>query len=363
MKEVHRFSGRSQRIVGWLITLTAVLWFAWESRKRYAHHDDAYIAYRYARNLVRGNGLVWNIGEHVEGFTSLAWVLLVAAGIRMGFDAPVVSQALGVLSGSLLLCLTYVHAAARVPEQRLWVAALSPWLVWSTTAFGYWSTSGLETPLYCAAVLLSLLLIEKQRVGGAAMAAAFATLTRPDGILILGLVLLVHFSRCNWRNPKTWRLPAVCAAFMGSLTLFRLLYFHSPLPNTFYAKVGTIPFFLTSWYSLRFCNEVLAPVLLPAALGAAADPVLPLGFAWLAVTFLYVSAVGADVFDHHRFFLPAIPPLMVYAARGTSAAWEDSRILSRAAVACIPACFARYLAGRFYGATALVVLSCSSARR
>jgi len=38
--------------------------------------DDAYISFRYAHNLAEGQGLVFNVGEYVEGYTSLLWTLL-----------------------------------------------------------------------------------------------------------------------------------------------------------------------------------------------------------------------------------------------------------------------------------------------
>ena len=38
--------------------------------------DDAMISMRYAKNLIAGNGLVWNPGEQpVEGYTNPLWVL------------------------------------------------------------------------------------------------------------------------------------------------------------------------------------------------------------------------------------------------------------------------------------------------
>lgn len=41
--------------------------------------DDAMISMTYARNLVRGCGLVWQCGgEKVEGYTNLGWVLYMA---------------------------------------------------------------------------------------------------------------------------------------------------------------------------------------------------------------------------------------------------------------------------------------------
>ena len=38
--------------------------------------DDAFISFRYARNLLEGHGLVFNPGEFVEGY----WRLCVSAG-------------------------------------------------------------------------------------------------------------------------------------------------------------------------------------------------------------------------------------------------------------------------------------------
>ena len=40
--------------------------------------DDAFISFRYARNLLDGHGLVWNPGERVEGYTNFLWTILLA---------------------------------------------------------------------------------------------------------------------------------------------------------------------------------------------------------------------------------------------------------------------------------------------
>ena len=40
--------------------------------------DDAYISFRYARNLVEHSQLVFNLGERVEGYTNFLWTLLAA---------------------------------------------------------------------------------------------------------------------------------------------------------------------------------------------------------------------------------------------------------------------------------------------
>ena len=38
--------------------------------------DDAYISLRFAANLARGDGLLFNPGEPCEGFTNMLWTLL-----------------------------------------------------------------------------------------------------------------------------------------------------------------------------------------------------------------------------------------------------------------------------------------------
>ena len=40
------------------------------------YHDDTYIVLTYSRNLLEGNGLVWNPGERTEGYTTFLWVVL-----------------------------------------------------------------------------------------------------------------------------------------------------------------------------------------------------------------------------------------------------------------------------------------------
>ncbi len=121
--------------------------------------DDAYISYRYARNLVEGVGLVYNPGEYVEGFTNLLWTLLVAAGLAVGLEAKAVAPALGLASGVALLVATFGYARTGLARQRAWLAALAPALVLCSTAFPRWSTSGMETRLFGFLVLGAALLV------------------------------------------------------------------------------------------------------------------------------------------------------------------------------------------------------------
>jgi hypothetical protein len=51
--------------------------------------DDAYISYRYAHNLFRGNGLVFNPGERVEGYSNFSYTLLMSLAFFFTQDVGV----------------------------------------------------------------------------------------------------------------------------------------------------------------------------------------------------------------------------------------------------------------------------------
>jgi len=69
-------------VVAFLLYAAGYVWktsFVVGGERYFSLHDDAMISMRYARNLVSGEGLVWNPGgERVEGYTNPLWVLFLA---------------------------------------------------------------------------------------------------------------------------------------------------------------------------------------------------------------------------------------------------------------------------------------------
>ena len=65
--------------------------------------EDAYISFRYARNLAVGNGLVYNPGERVLGFTSPLWTLWCALGLRLFHDPIAWSRGWAIAADTLTL--------------------------------------------------------------------------------------------------------------------------------------------------------------------------------------------------------------------------------------------------------------------
>src|SRR5689334_22030439 len=71
--------------------------------------DDAYITFRYARHLAEGYGLgAWNrTGEHVEGYSSLLWMLLLSCAARLGLDLRIASKVFGVAAALIVIAVLF----------------------------------------------------------------------------------------------------------------------------------------------------------------------------------------------------------------------------------------------------------------
>lgn len=202
--------------------------------------DDAWITWRYAWNLVHGHGLRYNPGaEPVEGYSNLLWALWSAVGIGLG--APVERWCFA--SGLLLVAFTAWTAASlahRLTRSRVAeVAALL--LVAASPVLGANATTGLETPLLMALVILSLRLCAEgtpRALLAGAGAAGLAAVTHVEGpvFLLVPAVAAARAPRLPWR---TW--VALAALGLGPLAaqeLLRLTYYGAWLPLTFEVKVA-----------------------------------------------------------------------------------------------------------------------------
>jgi hypothetical protein len=107
--------------------------------------DDAFIMFRYARNLTDGLGLVFNPGERVEGISSLLWTLWIAAGLKLGLSPEGFAAGSGAFLG--------LAAMAYVGWRFHWLLAL---VLACSGPFAYWCVAGLETPLFVAVLFVAL---------------------------------------------------------------------------------------------------------------------------------------------------------------------------------------------------------------
>jgi hypothetical protein len=275
--------------------------------------DDAFIAFRYVRNLLAGQGPVWNPGERVEGFSSPLWLGLLAAGAGVGLPLPTWAGALGVafLAGSLLL----VHRSTLALSKSRLAAAIACTAAALLYPLYYWAAAGLETMLFVALVTAAVGALVGTSPGRWVPVAACLGVVRPEGpFLVFALMLLVAL--VHGRPAVGWRRLAVALAPMLSWFLFRRVFYGDWLPNTYYAKAtGALSTRVDA--GLLYALWALAAWLVTASTLWLAGAVERRGLAALAFLGAVLATVvgeGGDWMWHARMVVPVLPGLVALAA-------------------------------------------------
>jgi arabinofuranosyltransferase len=331
----------SSRRPGWLVPALAAPALGWLfSRAAYFSawmDDDAFISFRYARNLVRGLGLVFNPGERVEGYSNFLWTVLLAAFHRVGFGIPETARVLGCLFSLLTILLLLVWGPRLLPTPRgvgaipRWLGALAALLLCTSETWAVWAVGGLENELGAFLVLCAFLAYFRSLEGPApataplvasGTACALAAMTHPSYALfgsLLGAHLLVATARGRGG-------PRALAAFAGPIVsvalpygAWKLAYYGHLLPNTFRAKVAMTPAVL--FRGARYFRDALSAfplpflvlTLLPVALVVrrVRDPRPWLLVAAVVSYCAYGLSIGGESFPAFRLLVVVLPLLFV----------------------------------------------------
>lgn len=186
--------------------------------------EDAYITYRYARNLALGLGLVFNPGERVMGFTSPLWTVWNALGWLLTRDPALWSRATALAGDAVTLLVGGALLARHASRAAAWCF---------TFAFACWTAtvaiavSGMESSLMVTLIVLSAALAPRGH-GATGPALGALALIRPEGLVAAAVIAL------GARNRD--RLVALAIAAAGALLL--ALHFGSPLPQSVIAKAA-----------------------------------------------------------------------------------------------------------------------------
>jgi len=241
------------RVSLWVSVAVVAMLFAWGAWQRRWIADDGLIVLRTVRNLLTGNGPVFNQGERVEANTSTAWTYLMYAGswvagpMRMEYVALALALMLSVLGvGLLMLGAGRLYGpslrgrkAIMLPAGALVYIALPP--------ARDFATSGLESGLTLAYLgLLSWMMVcwgqpvrnrpdNRFFVGALAFVAGFSVMVRPELALMGGLALIMMLIAA-----RTWRRRALIVVAGGlvpvAYQIFRMGYYGLLVPGTALAK-------------------------------------------------------------------------------------------------------------------------------
>ncbi|MSP15780.1 MAG: hypothetical protein EXR73_04040 [Myxococcales bacterium] len=322
--------------------------------------DDAFISFVYARNLAEHGQLVFNLGvdptvaagvdrafaEPVEGFTNLLYTLLLAGLMKLGAAPELTSRLLGTLFGLGTLVVTLRLMERVRGRASLWDLAPAALLA-ASSGFAAWCSGGLETQMFTLLVVLALHELLADRHGAAGLALGAAALTRPEGLLVAGLVVLHRFAtnllvERRLRPTRTeWRFAIALLGVVLPALAWRWSYYGWPLPNTAYVKAG-VPAGLGPaalrqhavverellaqglFYVWQWAWQSKALLALPLVVVAAvrhrrfASLALLLLTVWLA----YAVKVGGDFMGLHRFVMPLFVLVALLASLGAAALVE-----------------------------------------
>ena len=335
--------------------------------------DDSWIHQVYGRNLAERGEWAFVAGQPSAASTSPLYTVLLSIGYRLNIHYLVWTHFLGWLA--LVICaMTGARMAERLLPNRRYagllagLALVSAWhLVWAAVA-------GMETMLFSMFTLVLIALAwreldTRQTRGQMAIRgvifgalAALTTLTRPEGILLVGLVgLAVLASRpvSSWRLTGVWVISAA-VSFLAVMTPYLLLNLQLTgglLPNTAAAKyVQMSPVLAVATYPERVRDMVFPLVAGGQALlfvgmvfygfhslrqwqqsrSLAPYALYLLPLLWgLALILLYAARLPAP-YQHGRYVIPALPALIVSGVVGMfwlAAAWRKwlfGRVITRA---------------------------------
>lgn len=296
--------------------------------------DDAYISFVFSRNLAEHGELAFNLGSPVEGYTSFLWTVILGGGMALGVGPELASRVLAAICAVLTLVVVF-RLVERVLGRKSGWAGVPPLLLATSSGFACWTSGGLETQLFTLLVVLALdaVVAAVQRpaaIRRAGVVLALAAMTRPEGLLVAGILGIVHLTSIGYTIHAFRRFPRIVDELVA-IALFVVLwtpwfawrywYYGHLWPNTYYVKASgpwTDPrlalemykngaHYLWVWLQQTRLLYALPVALVGLIVGRPRTPrfVLAMACLLLAGSYLsYVVTVGGDFMGLHRFIMP-----------------------------------------------------------
>jgi arabinofuranosyltransferase len=241
------------RVSLWASVVVVAVLFGWGAWQRRWIADDGLIVLRTVRNLLAGNGPVFNEGERIEANTSVVWTYLTYAAswlswpMRLEYVALALALVLSVAGLAMLMLGTGRLYAPGLLGRRAVMLPAGALVYIAIPPARDFATSGLESGLVMAYLgLLWWMMVcwsqaPRGRPSGPAFTGALAfvagcsVLVRPELALIGGLALIMMLIAA-----RGWR-PRVLIVVAGGLLpvayqIFRMGYYALLVPGTALAK-------------------------------------------------------------------------------------------------------------------------------
>jgi hypothetical protein len=312
--------------------------------------DDAWIHQVYGRNLAQNGRWEFTVGEPSAASTSPLFTVILAVGYKLGISYTVWAHATGTLALAVTAILGSRLADRLAPNIKhlgllTGVALIIAWHnLWA-------AASGMETMIFGAFTLVVVTLAWRELdnrstaprdvalrgllfgiVGG------LTTLTRPEGIILLGLVglaMLIVQPQGSFTRLLLWGAVALVSFFavLAPYLIINLQITGGLMPDTAAAKRAGIP----AQFALPYLTRVRQMVV--ALLGGAHTLLVPgmsmyliqlvrrrdrnallyaVPLIWgVGLFFVYAGYLPAP-YHHGRYVMPAVPSLVITGMVGTA---------------------------------------------
>jgi arabinofuranosyltransferase len=298
--------------------------------------DDAFISFRYAKNFVNGFGLVYNIGEKVEGYTNFLWVLISSGLISLNIEPLLGTRIISIISALFIFFLTYL-ISVRIFHIDGFYNFIAIILLELNIGFIAWTFSGMETTFFTlvvtSGVYLFLLYLEKLNIKYYTLSSLIfiiGILIRPDGILFFSFSLI--FIIWYLIRSKTLKKNVFYALIIPGILfliiiipyyIWRYKYYGFIFPNSYYAKTGGnyYQYIRGMFYTLRFVKEALiSGFLLTFIVYLFYKKISSIKYQYLimivTIYLIFIVAVGGDGLGVQRFFVPIMPIIFIFIQNG-----------------------------------------------
>ncbi len=193
--------------------------------------EDAYITFRFARNIASGEGFVYNPGQPIYGTTTPLLTFLLAAWIRLQGDPLIGARFIGLVATTAYLFFSAraVKALGGTRTQALFAIGI---LALSSRLIRH-DISGMEMPILLAAMTASLDAGVRKNPYLAGLLGGVCLWVRVDALTWVGLLAIVAWVE----DPRdALRLAGISVLTYTPWLLYATVTFGTPVPHTIVAK-------------------------------------------------------------------------------------------------------------------------------
>jgi arabinofuranosyltransferase len=273
--------------------------------------DDAFITFRYARNLSEGLGFVYNQGEPVMGTSTPLFTLLLASFSVAGISPITSALAISILAAGVTATILYRFALSLRFTRMAFLLPLA-YILFPRSVVA--DTCGMETALFTMFVAGAFYFQHRGLIIYAAAMATMATATRPEGAFLLALLLVfdLYYHREQW--GKCLIVPMI---LLVPWLVFSWIYFGTPVPNSIPGKLALYSQFdistpLESFVYIMAWHNPFGWILTAAVVAGARWLNKKQNFGWLEITWLLTMVLFYTFSQTVVFFWYIAPIYPIY---------------------------------------------------